>query len=79
MGVEEQPSPEEQRAYMVQKLDEMQFDFMPKQKNKVYHVVSNEWFKAWKAYVGLNEETPKPEDGPEQNSLQQGFKNLSKN
>lgn len=65
MRSEEQPSPEEQKANMVPKLEEMQFEFMPKEKNKVYHVVSNEWFKAWKRYVGLNEETPTPEDGPE--------------
>ena len=49
---------------MLTRLDELKYDFMPKEKNKVYHVVSAEWFKQWKTYVGLNDETPKPEDGP---------------
>ena len=60
----EQPSPQEQKQYMAERLDELKYDFMPKEKNKVYHVVSTEWFKQWKTYVGLSEETPKPEDGP---------------
>lgn len=55
---EEQPSPEEQKAYLEPKLEDMQYDFMPKQKNQVYHVVSAEWFKAWKSYVGIDQETP---------------------
>jgi hypothetical protein len=41
-------------------------------------VVSAEWFKTWKAYVGINDEQT-PENGPEQKTLQQDFKNLSKN
>lgn len=49
---------------MAERLDELKYDFMPNEKNKVYHVVSTEWFKQWKTYVGLSEETPKPEDGP---------------
>lgn len=64
---------------MVPKLEDLKYDFMPKEKNKVYHIVSLEWFKSWKTYVGIGDETPKPEDGPQQNTLQQNFKNLSKN
>lgn len=53
----EEPSPKEQRTYMEERLAEMQFDFMPKQENQLYHVVSAEWFANWKAYVGIVEES----------------------
>ena len=48
---------------MEPRLEELKFDFMPKSKNKVYHIVSAEWFTAWKKYVGL-EKQELPEDGP---------------
>ena len=63
MNVQDQPSPQEQREYMEPRLEELKFDFMPKSKNKVYHIVSAEWFTAWKKYVGLVKQEL-PEDGP---------------
>jgi hypothetical protein len=39
-------------------LEDMKYDFMPKTKNKIYHVVSAEWFKQWRKYVGLDKSDP---------------------
>lgn len=38
---------------MRNKLEDLKFDGMPKEKNKLYHIVSKEWFEDWKLYVQM--------------------------
>lgn len=40
---------------MEEKLVDLKHDFLPKKPNVVYHIVSAEWYKNWKAYVKMSE------------------------
>jgi hypothetical protein len=51
---------EEQKTFVTERLDAFDFDFMPKESNLVYHVISMEWFKQWQTYVGIAIETKTP-------------------
>lgn len=59
-GKRKLPSKEEQKKYVSERLEDFEFDFMPKESNIVYHVVSMEWFKQWQRYVGIEAETKTP-------------------
>jgi hypothetical protein len=72
-------------------LEDFKFDFMPRKRNVVYHVVSTDWFKAWQTYVGITadekiedqemqSETKVQEDAvvTEQQQVKATFKNLNK-
>lgn len=52
------PSTEDQKAFVQRSMAEFEIDFEPQEPNKVYHVVSNQWYTNWKEYV--NFDPPKP-------------------
>ena len=58
---ENHPSKEDQKTKMEALLADYSFDFLPKSANQVYHIVSMEWFEAWKAFVEMEKkEEPTP-------------------
>ena len=70
------------------RLQDLQFDFMPKKANQVYHIVGANWFKQWKAYVGIvdpeveeaqeQKESPEAEKISGEQQAKENFKNISK-
>jgi hypothetical protein len=61
---------------MEERLSDFDFDFLPKESNRVYHVVSMDWFKSWKRYVGLEQVQEKPEESKME--AREQFRNLNK-
>jgi hypothetical protein len=52
-SVEVAPSIEKQMKFVEEEMEDFKYDFLPKKRNIVYHIVSAEWFKVWQRYVGI--------------------------
>ena len=52
-GSRKSPSGETQRKATLELIQDMEFDFLPKKSNQLYHVVSMDWWQCWQKFIGV--------------------------